>query len=164
MFPWVILQGFPDQTWSHETPNPVFASSIISSRIVDYGLIMAGPPCSLMTGASSSVHMRRAWRLWGDVSRYKVRLSNRVWLNFVPSLWFGVYLTCLEMFGFVKMFMNQFLMDQGKTTFEILWILLKLIEMVWNGLYMFVIVCIIMYYICFIFWNYIELLQPLDGK
>ena len=27
--------------------------------------------------------------------------------------------------------------DQGKTTFEILWILLKWIEMVWNGLYMF---------------------------
>ena len=95
------------QTSSHEAWGRSFASSIVRLRIVDHGLIMAGPPCSLMTGASSSVHMRRTWRLWGDVSRYKVRLSNRVWLNFVPSIRFRL-LKCSRMCFWMIDFVNMF--------------------------------------------------------
>ena len=55
-------------------------------RIVEYGVVVGGPPCSLLVAASSSVHRRRPWRLLGDTSNSKVRLSNRIWENCVPTL------------------------------------------------------------------------------
>ena len=43
-------------------------------------------PCSLMVGASASVHMRRTWRLLGNQANAKVRLSNAIWMNMAPML------------------------------------------------------------------------------
>ena len=55
-------------------------------RLKPRALLMAGPPCSLFVGASSSVHMRRQWRLLGNVWNRKVRLANLIWANFVPRI------------------------------------------------------------------------------
>ncbi|CAK0840887.1 unnamed protein product [Prorocentrum cordatum] len=47
------------------------------------GLIVGGPPCSLFTFLSSSVHMRADGYEYGDESNYNVRLANRIALNFM---------------------------------------------------------------------------------
>lgn len=57
-------------------------------RLVRKGLCMAGPPCSLCVSASQSVHMRSYSKPLGDTQWWKVRLSNRIWINFVPRLCF----------------------------------------------------------------------------
>lgn len=44
---------------------------------------MASPPCSLLGPACASVHKRCAENPEGDQSRYKVRLCQRIWKNFV---------------------------------------------------------------------------------
>ena len=56
-------------------------------RLAPQGICMAGPPCSLHVSASQSVHCRSEGRLLGNTRNYKVRLSNRIWTNFVPRLW-----------------------------------------------------------------------------
>ena len=58
-------------------------SDFLSVRLRDGALVCAGPPCSLFIGASSSVHMRRDWRLEGNTGVFKVRLANRIWQKFV---------------------------------------------------------------------------------
>ena len=52
-------------------------------RLQDDGLLMCGPPCSMFGPASSSIHRRSVDMPEGDLSRWKVRLSNRIWGNFV---------------------------------------------------------------------------------
>lgn len=52
--------------------------------MVDSGLVVAQPPCSLMGPACQSVHKRSKANPAGDQSNYKVRLSQRIWLNTVP--------------------------------------------------------------------------------
>ena len=56
-------------------------------RLLPHALCMAGPPCSLHVSASQSVHCRAEGQLLGNVNNFKVRLSNRIWSNFVPGLW-----------------------------------------------------------------------------
>jgi len=62
-------------------------------KLLDMGMslvvgavVLGGPPCSLMVGASASVHMRRTWRLLGNQANAKVRLSNAIWMNMAPML------------------------------------------------------------------------------
>ena len=62
------------------------AVAVILPRLVPRALLVGGPPCSLFIGASSSVHLRHIWTPWGDRTNKKVRLSNLIWANFVPSL------------------------------------------------------------------------------
>lgn len=45
------------------------------------GLLVGAPPCSLQGPCSQSVHKRSWKRIWGDTSVWKVRLSNRIWIN-----------------------------------------------------------------------------------
>lgn len=60
--------------------------SLACFRVVPFGLIFLGPPCSLFVAASSSVHRRQPWRLEGDTSRFCVRLANQVWRNMVALM------------------------------------------------------------------------------
>jgi len=60
------------------------AQNQIQPRIAEGGVLVAGPPCSLMVSACQSVHRRRPWRLEGDTGNWKIRLSNLIWDNFVP--------------------------------------------------------------------------------
>jgi hypothetical protein len=54
-------------------------------RIKRQGLLVGAPPCSLLGPACSSVHRRSVAKPLGDISRWKVRLSNRIWFNFVAG-------------------------------------------------------------------------------
>ena len=54
-------------------------------RLVDQGAIIAGPPCSLFVSACASVHKRSFQNLPGNLEVYKVRLANRIWLNFASG-------------------------------------------------------------------------------
>ena len=58
-------------------------------RLVPKGLLVAGPPCSLYVGACISVHQRTVENPEGNTANFKVRLSNRIWRNFVSwnSFW-----------------------------------------------------------------------------
>ncbi|CAK9055567.1 WD_REPEATS_REGION domain-containing protein [Durusdinium trenchii] len=51
--------------------------------LVQFGIIVAGPPCSLFVAACASVHRRRADQVLGDQSRMSVRLGNQIWINVV---------------------------------------------------------------------------------
>lgn len=53
-------------------------------RLKEGALLVAGPPCSLFVNACVSVHKRSDEHLLGDESVFKVRLANRIWLNFAP--------------------------------------------------------------------------------
>lgn len=55
-------------------------------RLLPFGLIMAGPPCSLFVFLSSSVHKRKVSQPMGDTSNPKVRLSNRILINTMEVL------------------------------------------------------------------------------
>ena len=55
------------------TPSPL--------RLRYQGLLVGAPPCSLQGPCSQSVHTRSWKRIWGDTSVWKVRLSNRIWIN-----------------------------------------------------------------------------------
>lgn len=55
-------------------------------ELVPFGIAFCGPPCSLFIGASSSVHRRRTWRLYGDCSRFCVRLANAIWSNWAVCM------------------------------------------------------------------------------
>ncbi|CAJ1354572.1 unnamed protein product [Effrenium voratum] len=55
-------------------------------KLVDQGAIIAGPPCSLFVSACASVHKRSFQNLPGNLEVYKVRLANRIWLNFACFL------------------------------------------------------------------------------
>lgn len=46
------------------------------------GMVVCGPPCSLMVGASQSVHQRSFLNLLGNTANLRVRCANRIWLNF----------------------------------------------------------------------------------
>lgn len=54
-------------------------------RLKDDALICATPPCSLMGPACASVHRRSLSNPLGDVRRFKIRLSNRIWANFAAG-------------------------------------------------------------------------------
>lgn len=63
----------------------LYACVIFSrARLKSDGLLMAGPPCSLMGPACSSVHKRHDGNTLGDIRVWKVRLSNRIWVNLAP--------------------------------------------------------------------------------
>ena len=49
---------------------------------MEKALVMAQPPCSLHSCACQSVHQRTSLHPEGNQSVYKVRLSQRIWLNF----------------------------------------------------------------------------------
>ncbi len=55
-------------------------------RVRPGGLVMAGPPCSLWTFMSSSVHRRTSDCPGGDTTNWKVRMSNAVVDNLVALL------------------------------------------------------------------------------
>ena len=57
-----------------------------TTRLTDEGLIVAAPPCSMFGPACSSVHRRSLSAPQGDLRNFKVRLSNRIWMNFVTGL------------------------------------------------------------------------------
>lgn len=50
------------------------------------GIIISGPPCSLMVAASQSVHRRTWTNLMGNIQNKRVRLSNILWSNYVVCL------------------------------------------------------------------------------
>ena len=52
----------------------------------DDGIIVSAPPCSLMGPACASVHCRSVDFPEGDLSNFKVRLSQRIWLNWAIAL------------------------------------------------------------------------------
>ena len=95
------------------------ASIWMHLRLFDDAMIVAAPPCSLMSSASQSVHRRSRRNPAGNGANAKVRLSNRIWSNMVPCLcivyhlyvfvvglsWFIIYLyVCL--FSFFVFFWN----------------------------------------------------------
>ena len=57
-------------------------------ELVDHGLIVAGPPCSVFGFLSCSVHKRymSQYGVEGDTSLHCVRLSNRITTNFATLL------------------------------------------------------------------------------
>ena len=57
----------------------------VDARLVHDALCVCAPPCSLFGPACTSVHRRHILGPAGDESVYKVRLSNRIWRNFVPG-------------------------------------------------------------------------------
>lgn len=58
-----------------------FVVILWSLRLRDNAFICAAPPCSLMGPACASVH-RRTWDApQGDLKNFKVRLSNRIFMN-----------------------------------------------------------------------------------
>lgn len=61
-------------------------------RLLDDAMIVAAPPCSLMSSASQSVHRRSRRNPAGNGANAKVRLSNRIWANMVPCLGIVYYL------------------------------------------------------------------------
>ncbi|CAK9026387.1 unnamed protein product, partial [Durusdinium trenchii] len=54
--------------------------------LVEGGIRIAGPPCSLFVAASQSVHRRSVSNLNGNLQNAKVRCSNRIWTNFAVCL------------------------------------------------------------------------------
>jgi len=55
-------------------------------RLIDTGMMMVSPPCSLFVAASASVHCRSVSQPEGAQSNFKVRMSQRIWLNTVAFL------------------------------------------------------------------------------
>lgn len=55
-------------------------------RLVDNALILATPPCSLHSAACQSVHGRTALHPEGNQANFKVRLSQRIWLNYASLI------------------------------------------------------------------------------
>ena len=56
-----------------------------SLRLLAGGIIISGPPCSLMVAASQSVHRRTWTNLMGNIQNKRVRLSNILWSNY--AIW-----------------------------------------------------------------------------
>ena len=54
----------------------------LALQLTDTALVVAAPPCSLMSSASQSVHKRSVSNPEGDQVRFKVRLSQRIWKSF----------------------------------------------------------------------------------
>lgn len=78
-------------------PDPFIMRAVFVPRLIPFGLVMGGPPCSLFIGACASVHCRRPWRLLGDESNRKIRLANLIWENVASGLQGGE--ASLVMFG-----------------------------------------------------------------
>lgn len=66
-----LFRGFPlDSVWS-------------VPRLHNGGVMVCAPPCSLQGPASAAIHKRSHSCPYGNTARFKVRLSNRIWSNFV---------------------------------------------------------------------------------
>lgn len=59
---------------------------IFFPRLVPGGMFFGAPPCSLLVGASSSVHRRSDFNVLGATYVFCVRLSNRIWQNMAECL------------------------------------------------------------------------------
>ena len=55
-------------------------------RMIEGGLVVAAPPCSLYSAVCQSVHQRTKANPAGNVAVYKVRLAHRIWANMAPGL------------------------------------------------------------------------------
>ena len=109
------------------------------SRLLPGGTVVAGPPCSLHIGASSSVHQRSMFRPRGNSLNFKVRLSNRIWDNFAPWLhrkrlrvWSG-----LKMFALFSQYSHSGDVDSIWMHLDMFGLQLD-IEIQWNALYIYI--------------------------
>ena len=66
-----------------------FAALEMFLDIVEYGLVVAGPPCSLWIWLSCSHHCRHNQCVMGDIGEIDVRQHNALVLNFITLLCIG---------------------------------------------------------------------------
>ena len=85
-------------------------------RLKNEGIVVAGPPCSMYSPCCSSVHRRTKQNPAGNLRNLKVRIAQRVWMNFAPLLqlwiWFcsafrSGFAFCSAGIGFPKSLSNM---------------------------------------------------------
>lgn len=60
------------------------------TRLLDGGILVCAPPCSLFSGACASVHRRTKRNPFGNRKNFKVRLAERIWRNWVSCSGFNI--------------------------------------------------------------------------
>ena len=73
-----------ERVWKSMKEWQGFQLLVCIGRLVQRGLVVSAPPCSLYGPCCSSIHRRSTANPYGDMSNYKVRLARLIWSNFVP--------------------------------------------------------------------------------
>ncbi len=66
--------------------KPIKMCQKFQPRMIEGGLVVCAPPCSLYSAACQSVHQRTPTNPGGNLAVYKVRLAHRIWANMAPGL------------------------------------------------------------------------------
>lgn len=51
-------------------------------KLLPFGILVCGPPCSLFVSACQSVHTRSLTNIYGNTRNLRVRCANAIWTNF----------------------------------------------------------------------------------